>query len=99
MELQWGHWRIGVGLVVPAGGPHIAAPQPAPTRFRTGPPAGYVRVLMSASPVLEAKRNRIYAILAVVFVAAIVSGLAGLYLAHRLRRPLNRIVTALQRIR
>lgn len=88
-----------VDVFDPLGGPHVAAPLPAPAQFRPGTPAGYVRVIMSPVPVLQHKRGRLYLTLAVVLLAAIFSGVAGLSLAQRLRQPLHKIAGALRTIR
>ena len=81
------------------GGPHIAAPAGQSASFKDGNAVGYVRVVMSALPVLEAKRQRVYAGLTIVLLALVVSGIAGLILARRLRDPLNSVMTSLRGIR
>lgn len=88
-----------VDLFDKAGRPHVSSPAQQNAEFRAGEAAGYVRVIMSALPVLEAKRERLYLSLAIVLLATIFSGLAGLYLAQRLRQPLTDAMTALRGIR
>lgn len=88
-----------IDLFDKAGGPHVSAPAATISQFSLGAPVGYVRVVMSALPILEAKRRPVYVSLAVVLLAALFSAVAGLYLAQRLRQPLNAVVTALRGIR
>jgi len=88
-----------VDLFDKAGGPHVSAPVEQAARFRAGEAAGHVRVMMSAFPVLQAKRERVYLSLTVVLLATLFSGVAGLYLAQRLRQPLSAAMTALRGIR
>lgn len=80
-------------------GPHTSSQDEPPTQFRRSAPAGYVRVVMSPAPVLQAKRERLYLNLALVLIAASLSVIAGLVLARRLRDPLASVMTALRRIR
>lgn len=79
--------------------PHTSSPDEPAARFRRSAPAGYVRVVMSPAPVLTAKRERLYLNLALVLLAAFSSGLAGLFLAQRLRDPLASVMAALRKIR
>ena len=83
------------------GGPHVSVPVPsgAPTMFRPGPTAGFVRVSMSPAPILEQQRHRLYVGGLLVLAATLLSGAAGLGLAQRLRAPLGAVMDALRRIR
>jgi len=82
-----------------AGDPHVS--QPEASRPSSGDPKtlGYVRVVMSPGPILEAKRERFYVAVSLVLLATLFSGLAGLYLANLLRRPLAALTAALRQIR
>lgn len=80
--------------------PHVSLGAERRSDFRDlGPPDGYVRVTMSPAPLIEAKRERYLIAVAMVFLATLFSGLAGLYLAHKLRRPLQAVMGALRQIR
>lgn len=61
--------------------------------------AGYVRVTMSPTPLLEAKRHRLVQGSLLVLLACAVAAVVGLALARRLRRPLDVVMTALRRVR
>ena len=80
-------------------GPHVSSGLNTQTAFRSGPPSGYVQVIMSSAPVFAEKRKRLLVSGFLVLVASLVSGVAGLYLAQRLRSPLNKVMTALRHIR
>lgn len=68
-------------------------------RAMAGDVAGYVRVTMSAEPILEAKRRRAYLGAGLVLAMAVFSMLVGLALAQRLRSPLCAVLEALRQIR
>jgi two-component system sensor histidine kinase UhpB len=87
-----------VNLFDQGGGPHVSVPS-ASTPFRAGRTLGFVRVSMSAKPILEEKRHRLYLGGLVVFAATLVSGIAGLWLALRLRAPLRSVMRVLRQIR
>jgi two-component system, NarL family, sensor histidine kinase UhpB len=73
-----------------------------PGQVRNGPSgslAGYVRVTMSPAPLLQARRSRLLLGSGLVLLAALGSGVVGLALARRLRRPLGGVMTALRSIR
>jgi two-component system sensor histidine kinase UhpB len=61
--------------------------------------AGYVRVTMSPTPLLEAKRSRLIQGSVLVLLACAVATAVGLLLARRLRRPLNLVMAALRQMR
>lgn len=87
-----------VNLFDQGGAPHVSVP-PASTSFRSGQTAGYVRVSMTSTTILEDKRQRLYLGGLIVLAATLISGIAGLYLAQRLRAPLGAVMHALRRIR
>lgn len=90
---------LDVNLFDTTGGPHVTFEAGQKPVARAGPPVGYVRVVMSPTPLLTAKRERLYLGSALVLLAAMLSGAVGLYLAKRLREPLHGIIGALRRIR
>ena len=81
-----------------AGSPHVST-TPASTSFRAGQTAGYVKVSMSSATILENKRHTLYVGGVLVLLATVISGIAGLSLAQRLRAPLSAVMNALRRIR
>ena len=88
-----------VDLFDSAGSPHVSLVKPEAPRFRAGRAVGYVRVTMQTEPLLAEKRARLGIAILLVALATVVSGLAGLALAHGLRTPLRNVMTALRRIR
>ncbi len=87
-----------VSLFDQGGGPHVSLPSEA-TSFRSGRTVGFVRISMSATSILEDKRRRLYLGGLVVLAATLISGIAGLWLALRLRAPLRAVMRALRQIR
>lgn len=89
-----------VDLFDTTGGPHASnAPGQGSVEFRERTPVGFVRVTMSEAPILAEKQRRLYWGVAVVLLATLFSGVAGLYLAQRLRAPLSAVMAALREIR
>jgi len=81
------------------GAPHVALLPGAPTSFRSGQIAGYVRVLMSPLPMLEERRERLYLGAGVALLATLVSVFGGLYLTRGLSAPLRAVMAALRQLR
>lgn len=98
-EVPVGAGALDVNLFDTTGQPHVAFERPTSSTTRSGQPAGYVRVIMSPAPLLEAKRERLYSGSAMVLLAALVSAGVGLALAKRMREPLNAVMAALRSIR
>ncbi len=73
--------------------------KPDVTPSTTTQAAGYVRVTMSPTGILRAKRQHIYVGAGVVLLAAVLSMLVGLFMAQRLRAPLRSVMAALREIR
>lgn len=100
-------FEISIGSEIPdidlfenSAGPHASnSPEKGSVRFRERAPVGFVRVIMSEAPILAEKQRRLYWGVAVVLLATLFSGVAGLYLAQRLRAPLAVVVSALREIR
>ncbi len=80
-------------------GPHTSQPGAPRLVFKPGPIVGYVRVMMSAEPVLAARRDRLLSSALIVALSTCASVLAGLWLAQRLRAPLRSAMQALRLIR
>lgn len=66
---------------------------------RSGPPLGFVRVRMSADPIVAASVERIATGSALVLLATVASLGIALMLAGRLREPLKDVMHALRRLR
>lgn len=79
--------------------PHVSLGEEPRSTSQKGRTVGFVRVIMSPSPLLKAKRQRVYLGAAIALAAAIASGLIGLALAQRLRQPLSAVMAALRDIR
>ena len=79
--------------------PHLAQSAEAAPRFSADAVAGYVLVYTQIEPLLKERRRRLWLAVALVGLATVLSGLAGLILAQRLRAPLNAVMTALLQIR
>jgi two-component system sensor histidine kinase UhpB len=78
------------------GGPPAAPSTSVPSNRRV---AGYVRVTMSPTPLLEAKRARLIQGSLLVLLACAAATAVGLVLARRLRGPLNLVMAALRQVR
>lgn len=88
-----------VNLFDNSGGPHVSAPAGGPTAFRERRIVGMVRIWMSPAPIQAEKRRRLYVSTLLVLLTTVASGLAGLYLAQRLRTPLRSVMGAIRQIR
>lgn len=78
------------------GGAHAAPAASAPSNRRV---AGYVRVTMSPTPLLDAKRARLIQGSLLVLLSCATATAVGLMLARRLRKPLNLVMAALREVR
>jgi two-component system sensor histidine kinase UhpB len=85
--------------VFTGGAAHSSGDEDARSGFRPGPPAGYVRVQMSAAPILYAQVQRMWLAGGVMLVAFVISVSVGLYLARVIRKPFTRVLLALRDIR
>ncbi len=72
---------------------------PSPTGAAGSRVAGYIRVTLSPTPLLEAKRSRLIQGSLLVLMACGVATAVGLALARRLRRPLDQVIAALRQLR
>jgi two-component system sensor histidine kinase UhpB len=72
---------------------------PARNGTRTGPPLGFVRVRMSADPIIAASVDRLAKGSALVLLATIASLGIALMLAGKLREPLKDVMFALRELR
>jgi two-component system sensor histidine kinase UhpB len=91
--------ELDVNLFDTTRAPHIAFERPTGATASNESPAGFVRVAMSAAPLLVAKRTRLFIGSAIVLLAAMTSAAVGLALAKRMRQPLEAVMAALRRIR
>ena len=72
-----------INLFDESGGPHVSLPLGAATLFKPGRTVGFVRVFMSAVPILEEKRQRLFLGGLVVLAATAISGFDGPQPEHR----------------
>ncbi|WP_186058007.1 sensor histidine kinase [Burkholderia gladioli] len=80
--------------------PHVSLPKGHQVeRFRAGRTVGFVRVLMSSTPVLAERRHSLYWSAAIMLLAFCLSAGVGLLLAQSLRGPLADVLKALRKIR
>ena len=98
-EMPIGSEIPDVDLFEETGSPHAPFDLAGQKTFRSRPPTGFVRVVMSEIPILAEKQRRLYLGAGVVLLATIFSGVTGLYLAQKLRAPLGAAMTALREIR
>lgn len=87
-----------INLYTRSDAPHVALPIERSTPFRAGQVDGFVRVSMSAAPIFKEKRERLYTAWVAVLITTLVSNVAGLVFAQRLRGPLTAVMSALRRI-
>jgi two-component system sensor histidine kinase UhpB len=81
------------------GAPHLAFGAESRPAAPPGQTAGYVRVVMSPVPLLEAKRDRLMLASGVALLVGLVCIAIGVQLARRMRDPLDRVMVGLRSIR
>jgi two-component system sensor histidine kinase UhpB len=90
---------LGVNLFDATGAPHLAFGAESRPAAPPGQTAGYVRVVMSPVPLLEAKRNRLVLASGVALLVGLVCIAIAVQLARRMRDPLDRVMGGLRSIR